>query len=631
MTTTIPESKVLLPVKSKQFSLSDRFTSLLNRLQPSSELIVLIAALLIGGGSGLTMVLFHQLINLWEHLSFDLLLGTISVWGGWTLILIPILGGLIVGLMRWRYPEILGQEFSALLTNPRVQVISPLRPIVKMLAAAISLGTGASLGPESPSVEIGSNIGILLGQLFQVSKERYRLLLGAGVAAGLAAGFNAPIAGVFFALEVVLGTSFTSPAVGLILLSAVFSAIASRIFLGIHPAFNLPGYQVNSHWEWLFYLGLGLLASLVSLAYTQAIKLTQACFQEKWLSNLPTVIKPVLGGLAVGSIALQLPQILGVGYGTLEVILTGEKFSLSLLFVLLVVKLLTTAISLGSGLVGGVFAPAMFLGACLGSIYGNLLSNFLPPDQLTIAPQAYAIVGMAAVLAGSVKAPLTAIILLFELTRNYLIILPAMVTVGVAVWMVEQIEAQSAVAGLNFQQMGMNLDKQDEVDKLEQVTVAEVMKTSYLALTEGTNTLAAGQKMIQTQCHTALVFDCQEKLIGVVTLADIKKAIFKLQNQSDNFSLFEQKITDICTLEILYAYADESLKEVLERMGTRGLYLLPVVSRDRPRKVLGIIDRNQILLASDLVETQAALLPYLTESLPSMKVDLISSEELRTN
>lgn len=208
MTTTIPESKVLLPVKSKQFSFSDRFTSLLNRLQPSSELIVLIAALLIGGGSGLTMVVFHKLIELCQRLSFDFLLGIISVWGGWTLILIPILGGLIVGLMRWRYPEILGQEFSALLTNPRVQIISPFRPLVKMLAAAVSLGTGASLGPESPSVEIGSNIGILLGQLFQVSKERYRLLLGAGVAAGLAAGFNAPIAGVFFCFRSSSGNIF---------------------------------------------------------------------------------------------------------------------------------------------------------------------------------------------------------------------------------------------------------------------------------------------------------------------------------------------------------------------------------------------------------------------------------------
>jgi H+/Cl- antiporter ClcA len=614
MTTTISESKVLLPAKSKQFSLSDRFTSLLNRLQPSSELIVLIAALLIGGGSGLMMVLFHYLIHFCQTLSFDLLLGEISVWGGWTLILVPILGGLIVGLMRWRYPEILGQEFSALLTNPRVQIISPLRPIVKMLAAAVSLGTGASLGPESPSVEIGSNIGILLGQLFQVSKDRYRLLLGAGVAAGLAAGFNAPIAGVFFALEVVLGTSFTSPAVGLILLSAVFSAIVSRIFLGVHPAFDLPAYQVNSHWEWLFYLGLGLLASLVALAYTQAIKLTQAYFQDRWLGQLSTIAKPILGGLVIGVVALELPQILGVGYGTLEVILTGEQFPLNLLSLLLVVKLLTTAISLGSGLVGGVFAPAMFLGACLGSIYGNLLNTILPADQLTIAPQAYAIVGMAAVLAGSVNAPLTAIILLFELTRNYLIILPTMVAVGVTIWIVEQIKSQSSVNGLNFQQMGINLDKQDEIDKLQQVSAAEMMKTDYLALSEEMTALAAGQKMIQTQTYAALVFDGEEQLIGIVTLADLKQAIALAQHQSLEIDLFKQKVGEICTLEILCAYPDESLKEILARMGARGLYLLPVVARDRPRIVLGTIDRNQIFLASDLVETQAALSPYLAES-----------------
>ncbi|MDJ0690328.1 MAG: chloride channel protein [Xenococcaceae cyanobacterium MO_188.B32] len=161
----------------------------------------------------------------------------------------------------------LGQDFYSLISNTREQKISPWRPAIKMLAASVSLGTGASLGPESPSVEIGSNIGILLGQLFQVSKDRYRLLLGAGAAAGLAAGFKAPIAGVFFALEVVLGTAFTTPAASLILLSAFLSAAIARAFLGVHPAFELPGYEVLGYWEWLFYSGLGLLASLVSYTF----------------------------------------------------------------------------------------------------------------------------------------------------------------------------------------------------------------------------------------------------------------------------------------------------------------------------------------------------------------------------
>jgi len=620
MTTAVPNSKVLLPPHSKLASLSDRLTTLLNRLQPSPEALVLISAGLIGGGSGLAMVLFHYLIDLCQTLAFENLIGLLSVWGAWTLACIPTLGGLVVGLMRWRYPDVLGQGFSALLSNKRVQKISPLRPVIKMVAAAVSLGTGASLGPESPSVEIGSNVGILLGQFFQVSQERYRLLLGAGAAAGFAAGFNAPIAGVFFAIEVVLGTEFATPAVSLILLSAVVSAIIARIFLGVHPAFDLPVYQVLSNWEWIFYLGLGLVASFVSVTYTQGIKLAQACFRGEliglnWLGKFPQPMQPILGGACVGLVALQLPQILGIGYGTLEVILKGEQFSLPLLFLLLVVKLVVTAISLGSGLVGGIFAPALFLGACLGAIYGNVLTAVLPPGLSEIAPPpAYAMVGMAAVLAGSVRAPLTAILLLFELTRNYLIILPLMAAVGVSVWVVEQIKSYPSVEGLNLQQMGMNLEQQDELKVLQQVPIATLMERSYLTLPASMSLVKAGSLMVQDKCHTALVFDEAEQLVGLLTLADIKRRIIEAERQSKELLGVNQKIKDICTREILYVYEDESVSDALERMGARGLFLLPVVARDNPRKVLGVIERSRIGLAGDLVATQEALRPYLLET-----------------
>lgn len=622
MTTTTSQTKILPPLWFKLPSLSDRLTSILNRLQPSPEVLVLFSALIIGGGSGLAVVLFQNLINLCQFLAFEQLLGKLSSWGAWTLAGIPMLGGLVVGILRWRFPDFLGQEFAALLRNTRVQKISPLRPFIKMLAAVVSLGTGASLGPEGPSVEIGSNVGILLGQTFQVSKERYRLLLGAGAAAGLAAGFNAPIAGVFFTVEVVLGTRFTTPAASLILLSAVISALVTQSFLGSHPAFDLPSYQLLSPWECIHYFGLGLLASLVSIAYTQAIKLAQACFQGNvmsWtgLKKLPKAIQPVLGGAIVGLLALQLPQVLGIGYGVLEVILRGEQFSLRLLCLLLVAKLIATAISLGSGLVGGVFAPAMFLGACLGAIYGDLVAAI---SSIEIAPPpAYAMVGMAAVLAGSVKAPLTAIILLFEMTRNYLIILPLMAAVGVSVWSVELMQSNPSVQGLNLQQMGVNLQNEDELEILKGVSIATVMSRNYLALPATMPLLQAGQAMLQNKCHTALVLDKTEQLVGVVTLADIRREIVQMaaaspdsdSNAPPTETCIHRPLREICTTEILYAYEDESVTEALERMGARGLYLLPVVARDHPRTVVGVIERNQAALASNLAMTQAALHPYL--------------------
>ncbi len=620
MTNPSKQSQILLPPKPTPFSITEYLTRLLNRLQPSPETLVLMVALIIGGSSGLAMILFHYLIDLFQALSFEKLLGKISVWGGWTLILIPTLGGLIVGIIKWLFPQVLGQDFYTLISSTREQQISPWRPAIKMLAASVSLGTGASLGPESPSVEIGSNIGILLGQLFQVSKDRYRLLLGAGAAAGLAAGLNAPIAGVFFALEVVLGTAFTTPAASLILLSAFLSAAIARAFLGVHPAFELPGYEVLSYWEWLFYLGLGILASLISFVYTQGIKLAQACFRGeitgfRWLGGLPIWIKPVLGGAILGIVALQLPQILGVDFATIEQILAGGQFTVALLCWLLAVKLIVTAISLGSGFVGGVFAPAMFLGACLGAAYGNFLALVIGSNVAIAPPPAYAIVGMAAVLAGSVKAPLTAIALLFELSQNYLIILPSMAAVGVCIWIIGLIQSKQDTQGLNLQQMGMNLARQDDSEVLQQITVAEMMSTSYLALPDSLSTLEAGCEMLAYKYHTALVLDEAQQLVGVVTTADIKRNI-ESQERSPKPLEITQKLGDICTKEILYVHPDELLITAWERMRVRGLYLLPVVDANNPRQILGIISKEQINLAEDLITTQAALEPYLSPDNP---------------
>lgn len=618
MTTALPEPKILLPPSPKPISLSERFTSFLNHLQPSPEALVLFSALLIGGSTGLALTFFHYLIDWCQSLAFHRLLDLISPYGAWLLACIPMLGGGIVGLLHWQYPAFLGQGFSALLSDTRMQPISPLRPAIKMFAAAVSLGTGASLGPEGPSVEIGANVGILLGQVFQVSKERYRLLLGAGAAAGLAAGFNAPIAGVFFALEVVLGTTFTTPAASLILLSAVVSSVIARISMGVRPAFELPAYQVLSNWEWLLYLGLGLLASLVSILFVQGIQYFQTAFAGKiprlaWLAKLPPSVRPILGGACVGLTALQFSQVLGVGYGTIEVILKENSYPLPLLCLLLIFKLGLTGFCLGSGLVGGIFAPAMFLGACLGAIYGDVLMLVIPPAIAEIAPPpAYAMVGMAAVLAGSAKAPLTAIILLFELTQNYLIILPLMTAVGVSVWIVERIKSKQIVEDLKLQQMGVNLDKHKEQEALQIFPTTLVMEPSYLGLSASMPLFEAGQLMCRDKCHTALVVDEQHELVGIISLADIRRWLVpvlsdnKLESDPIN-KIIDLTVEEVCTKEILYAHKDESVTEALGRMEARGLYLLPVVERDNPRKILGIIERHRIGLAGDLAITQQAI------------------------
>ncbi len=452
-------------------------THLINRFQPTLETVVLFLAILIGGGTGMGVVTFHYLIQLIHKLMLENLMGVIGSWGAWTLACVPTLGGLIVGLMRWRTQDF-GPGLSSLIAASQgTELRQQLRPVTKMFAASVSLGSGASLGPEGPSVEIGANFGMLLSQILQVSREQQRLLLGAGAAAGLAAGFNAPIAGVFFALEVVMGAaSFATSTVSVVLLAAVVAALIAQIGLGAQPAFALPVYQVRSPLELPLYMGLGLGASLISLAYTELIKLAKACFAGEvpgfgFLGEIPKPIHPIIGGVIVGAVALYFPQILGIGYETVQAMLQDVKFSLELLTWLLVVKLLITAVSAGSGFVGGLFAPAMFLGASFGSAYAKVVAMLLPTIGAQMAaPPAYAMVGMAAVLAASVRAPLTAILMLFELTRDYRIVLPLMAAVGLSVWLIERMKP-TFNSNSNLQQIGLSELKDEKTEILQQILV----------------------------------------------------------------------------------------------------------------------------------------------------------------
>ena len=469
-----PPVELLPPGSPAKTPHASPLSPVFNRLHPSPETLLLILSLVIGGVTGAGVITFHYLIHFIHTLMLEDFMGVFSSWGPWTLACIPTLGGVVIGLMRWRFRDF-GPNMSSLIAATRgLQELSPLKPITKMMAASVSLGTGASLGPEAPSVEIGANFGMLLAQVLQLSPERQRLLLGAGAAAGLAAGFNAPIAGVFFALEVVLGSTFATSSVSVVLLASVVSALLAQICLGAQPAFALPVYDVRSPLELPFYMGLGLLASAVSLAYTEAIQLAERCFQGKvpglgWLGRLPRPVHPIVGGACVGLVALVLPQVLGVGYETVEAMLQDVKFSLPLLLLLLLVKLAVTAISLGSGLVGGIFAPAMFLGASLGSAYGIFLAMVPALADRVAGPPAYAMVGMAAVLAGSARAPLTAILLMFELTRDYRIVLPLMAAVGLSVWLVEWVNRRSAAHSLNLQQMGVDVAVNAPIEAREQL------------------------------------------------------------------------------------------------------------------------------------------------------------------
>jgi CBS domain-containing protein len=337
------------------------------------------------------------------------------------------------------------------------------------------------------------------------------------------------------------------------------------------------------------------------------------------MGRLPLPLKPAIGGLCVGVAALQFPQILGIGYETIEAMLRDVHFSLPLLGALLVTKLLLTAVSSGSGLVGGLFAPAMFLGASLGSAYGRLLPLILPLAPGAIAPPpAYAMVGMAAVLAASARAPLTAILLLFELTRDYRIILPLMAAVGLSAWLIERFKPLSLNASA-LQASGLNMQSDESLDLLRHLPVYQVMHQNFLSLPTSMSVIQAGLTLTRHQSRSALVVDEMNELLGIVTLQDIRRGISQgeeLAKEGSDPTMGDlvhscQRVGDICTRELLFAYSDETTSEAIARMAARGLRQLPVVDRSDSKHVLGLLEQDQISLAYSLAITRQALKPYL--------------------
>ena len=598
-------------------SLSRLLVTFLNRLQPSAETVMLVSAIAVGLISGTCVTLFRKLIAFTEELYWHKLESFLAAQSTWAIILIPLLGALVVSILKYRLIKVeeLNSGKSQAISRDLGQLSYAQIPL-KTIAAALSLGSGASLGPEGPSVDLGSNIGSLLGQMLQFSSERIRLLIGAGGAAGLAAGFNAPIAGVFFALEVLLRDSYrtskSSPNsdVSVVVIASVISALVSQISLGERPAFSLPVYEVRSYWELPLYLGLGVLASMVALLFTKAIAQAQKFFAGQWqiapfMANLSIPVKLLIGGFCIGVVALTFPEAIGIGYETVESILQDTPFTIPLLAVLLLIKLLLTAISSASGFVGGIFAPSIFLGAVLGSLYGQAIASLLPASFPIAASPAYALVGMAAVLAGTVRAPLTSVLLLFEMTRDYRIVLPLMAAVGLCAWVIDQTDTSKA----NRMIMQWS-DLPADIEVLEKIKIAEVMTLNPASIKYTMPLLQAAQFITSGYHHSALVLDDVNHLQGILTTQDIKRLLLA---PASAIPLEDVTVQNVCTREVMCTFADESLAEALKRMATRDLRQMPVVDRHQPKRVIGMVDRLAITTAYNTALTKRAIAARMTE------------------
>jgi chloride channel protein, CIC family len=552
----------------------------LKRVKSSQALLLGGLAIVVGLTTGVGVWVFKWLIELVHGFAF----GSVS---GWQIALVPVVGGLAVGLVTH---YLIGDEKlhgTAAIMQAVALAGGRLRyqkVPVKTAAAVLSIGAGASVGPEDPAVQIGASLGSMLGQLTRLPDDRIRTLVAAGAASAIAAAFNAPIAGVFFSLEIVLG-EITGNALGLILVAAVTSSMFTQAVSGSSPAFQVPAYTFVSIWQLPLYLVLGLLAGPISAIYVYLLYFMQDKFHG-W--QVPQPLKTASAGLAVGLVGIFLPQVMGVGYETISEVLNNNYFPIWLLLALLTAKVVLTPVSLGGGFYGGVFAPSLFIGSMLGGAVGAAFANIFP--EMGINPSAFALVGMAAVLAGAVHAPLTAVILLFEMTNDYRIILPLMFAVAVSLLLSQRIQKDS-VYNMGLARHGIRLDRGRDVEVMGAITVGEAMQKGTDTLLETLSLDDAAEKLAESRHHGLPVVNEGGLLTGILTVQDLEPSNGKL-------------VKDACTREVEVAFPDETLNMALRRMSHRDVGRLPVVARENPHQLLGILRRADIIRAYEIALTR---------------------------
>lgn len=556
----------------------------LDRHRPPESWVLAAAALALGAGAALGVFLFKELIGLWEGLFFGRLAGLMAPAGRWSVVLVPAVGGLLVALLVGRFVRferhhgVAGVIEATALAGGRLRY---WRAPWKVLAASLSIGSGASVGPEDPSVQVGANLGSAFGQWLRFSDERTRALVAAGAAAGVAAAFNAPFAGIFFALEIVLG-ELAGAAFATVALSAIASAAVTQALAGLQPAFPVPAYPHYSLAELPLFALLGLAAGLVAAAYVGAL---DGAVQRVRRLGWPKWATAAGAGLLLGLAGALRPELFGIGYGTVERVLAGIQAPAGELLLLLGLKLLFTALCLAGGFVGGVFAPALFLGAVLGGAFGQSLSLLLPG----FSPGLFALVGMAAVLGGAVHAPITAILLIFELTGDYRVLLPALLAVLASVVVSRRLAGESVYTRA-LARRGVRLERGRDLDLLAGLRVGEVMDPEPLLLAAGESLDAAGERLWRARLHGAPVVDEVGRLAGVVSVQDLQAAA--LAGLPGGTPVLE-----VATREVLTAHADESVAEALRRLGARDVARLPVVARDDPGRLVGVLRRTDVARA----------------------------------
>ena len=579
---------------------SNIFLSRMRRMVKGEQFILSILALMVGAMAGGGTIVFRDGILIVQSLFYG--------WGeeslhehmrglsNWHLILGPTVGGLLVGVFIYKFlPEkrphgVVDVIDAVSFNDARMSTRCGLKSAI---ASAVSLGSGASLGREGPVVHMGASFGAWLARILHLRRSAARTLLGCGVASAVAASFNAPLAGMFFAHEVVLG-HYARTAFAPIVMSSVMGTVITRLYYGSDVAFLIPSHEIQSFWEFPAFALLGILAGVAAILTVRAIPVVQKVADT---GKAPLWLRPAIAGLVVGVVGLGFPQVFGVGYGAMNDALY-EAYSLAFLIGLLFAKAFVVAICTGLGFGGGMFSPALFLGAMLGGAYGIIATHAFP--DLSSGHGAYTLVGMGAVAAAVLGAPISTTLIIFELTGDYELTIAVMLASVLASVIMDQLNGGSFFQW-QLKCRGLSAMWGKEVNLLRMMKVADIMKREYetVPLTEGLPDVR--EKLINAPYSELFVVDENGKLHGTITLTDLRQAAFapNLGN--------EVTAGEVARSKPPVLYRTDSIEKAVRLMEQTGEEHLPVLDNDEARLMVGFVHEKDAMMAYNnaLLELQS--------------------------